>query len=99
MIGKRRSPDRPVIPKRDPIVSGIPAIGELSGVEPTAGGFVSSAKLNAGGYAITDLTPAEKRWRSRLQMGSTGQCSTEELVESVSQRQGLKSLEEVLQWC
>lgn len=87
-------PDRPVIPKRDPIVSGIPAIGELSGVEPTAGGFVSSAKLNAGGYAITDLTPAEKALAQQVTDGlDKSGALTEELVESVSQRQGLKSLE------
>jgi filamentous hemagglutinin len=87
-------PDRPVIPKRDPIVSGIPAIGELSGVEPTAGGFVSSAKLNAGGYAITDLTPTERALAEQVALGADRSGAlTEQLVESVSQRQGLKPLE------
>ncbi|MCQ3030383.1 hemagglutinin repeat-containing protein [Pseudomonas syringae] len=87
-------PDRPVIPKRDPIVSGIPALTELSEVEPTAGGFVSSAKLNAGGYAITDLTPSEKALARQVADGvDQSGALTEQLVESVSQRQGLKSLD------
>ncbi|WP_081791037.1 hemagglutinin repeat-containing protein [Pseudomonas umsongensis] len=76
------------------INSGVPAINELAAIEPTVGGYVSATKLNANSYAITDLTSAEKTLAAQITTGvdRTG-VLTEELVESVAQRQGLKALE------
>jgi len=88
------TPNRPVISKPEPIKSGVPAIDELSALEPTAGGYVSATKLNAGGYAITDLTATERALAQQVASGvDRSGTLTEELVESVSQRQGLQPLD------
>ncbi len=88
------TPNRPVISKPEPIKSGVPAIDELSALEPTAGGYVSATKLNAGGYAITDLTATERALAQQVASGvDRSGALTEELVESVSQRQGLQPLD------
>ncbi|TWC49163.1 filamentous hemagglutinin [Pseudomonas sp. SJZ080] len=77
-----------------PVNSGVPAINELAAIEPTVGGYVSATKLNASSYAITDLTPAEKALAVQVTNGAdrTG-ALTEQLVESVAQRQGLQVIE------
>ncbi len=81
-------------PKPQPINSGVPAITELTAIEPTVGGYVSATKLNTGSYAITDLTAAEKTLAAQITSGvDRSGALTEELVESVARRQGLQALE------
>jgi filamentous hemagglutinin len=87
--------DPPIISKPPvTIKSGLPAIDELPAVEPTAGGYVSGGKLSQSSYAITDLTDAEKSIAATIATGvdKTG-ALTEDLVESVAQRQGLQALD------
>lgn len=80
-------------PKPLPINSGVPAITELTAIEPTAGGYVSATKLNSGSYAITDLTATEKALAAQISTGvDRSGALTEQLIESVAQRQGLQPL-------
>jgi len=58
------------------------------------GGYVSATKLNTGSYAITDLTAAEKTLAAQVTSGvDRSGALTEELIESVAQRQGLQPLD------
>lgn len=68
--------------------------GDLQAIEPSAGGYISGGKLNQSGYAITDLTETEKSLAQSIANGLDSKGTlTEELVESVAARQGLKPLE------
>jgi filamentous hemagglutinin len=74
--------------------SGIPAVDELQAIEPSAGEYISGGELNESSYAITDLTETERSLAATVASGAdkTGGL-TEELVDSVAERQGLQSLD------
>jgi hypothetical protein len=74
--------------------SGIIALADLPPVSPAISGGISAAKLNGLSYALTDLTPGEQNMALQVALqGDQSGVVTENLVNSVAQRQGLTVLD------
>ncbi|WP_158229192.1 hypothetical protein [Collimonas sp. PA-H2] len=74
--------------------SGIAAIADLTPLSPAPSGGISATKLGASSYSIIDLTPAEQSLANQVvTKGDASGVITENLVDSVGQRQGLNSLD------
>ncbi|NRF69417.1 hypothetical protein HLB44_20665 [Aquincola sp. S2] len=73
--------------------SGLRALSELTSTEPVASGGINATKVNSTGYALTDLTAAERNAvLDIVRLGDADGMLTESVVESVAARQGLQSL-------
>lgn len=77
--------------------SGIGAVRELTPAAVSAGGNLSAGSINRAGYALTDLTPAERNLALDIMVngdnvaGSAG-SKTEQLTSMIAQRQGWNEL-------
>jgi len=73
--------------------TGLSAVADLNGVSSTLSGNLSKAKLQSNSFSITDLSATEQRWTQEvLANGDPAGKITEELVNSVAERQGLTVL-------
>ncbi len=73
--------------------SGLSALTEMTPVSASAGGTYSAKGINSNAFVMTDLTAAEQALAARVAARADGGGAlTEQLVESVAQRQGLTSL-------
>lgn len=83
----------PKVNEPKPHKSGIAAVQDLEGISPTESGYIGKNELNKSSYAMIDLSQTEKQLLSDIAIkGDKKGLLTENLVDSVAERQGLTPL-------